>query len=158
MLCSDRAAGQTGRVENDDIVSALVRFQAGFSGSLGSSRIAWGRKSRFAWELHGSAGMLAFEQERMNELQLYQAEGPQAEQGFKTIISGPAHPPYDAFIPAPGHSLGFNDLKTIEVAHLMRGLAGAEKLYPDFDDALETERVMHAVMRSAETANWLTLD
>lgn len=152
------AAGETGRVENDDTVSALVRFRAGFSGSLGSSRIAWGRKSRFAWELHGSAGSIAFDQERMNELQLYQAEGPKAEQGFKTILSGPAHPPYGLFVPAPGHSLGFNDMKTVEVAHLMAGLAGEEDLFPDFDDALETERVMHALLRSAESARWVTLD
>lgn len=154
----EEAGGEMGRVENDDIVSALVRFRAGFSGSLESSRIAWGRKSRFAWELHGSAGMIAFDQERMNELQLYQAKGPKAEQGFKTILSGPDHPPYGLFIPAPGHSLGFNDLKTIEVAHLMAGLAGEETLYPDFDAALETERVMHALVRSAEEARWVALD
>lgn len=150
--------GSTGRVENDDTVSALVRFHAGFSGSLASSRIAWGRKSRFAWELHGSAGMIAFDQERMNELQLYQAEGPKAEQGFKTILSGPAHPPYGNFIPAPGHSLGFNDIKTIEVAHLLRGLAGAERLHPNFTDALDTERVMHAILRSNEEKQWVSLD
>lgn len=150
--------GETGIVENDDTVSALVRFRAGYSGSLASSRIAWGRKSRFAWELHGSAGMIAFDQERMNELQLYQAKGPKAEQGFKTILSGPDHPPYGLFVPAPGHSLGFNDMKTIEVAHLMAGLAGEETLFPDFDAALETERVMHALARSAEGGRWVSLD
>ena len=151
-------SGETGEVENDDTVSAMVRFRAGFSGSLGSSRIAWGRKSRFAWELHGSAGMIAFDQERMNELQLYQAEGPKAQQGFKTILSGPAHPPYGQFIPAPGHSLGFNEMKMVEVAHLLRGLAGEETLYPDFEDALVTERVMHALLRSAEEGCWVGLE
>ncbi|WP_299391769.1 Gfo/Idh/MocA family protein [Pelagibius sp.] len=154
----DGAAGASGRVENDDTVSALLRFRAGFSGSLASSRIAWGRKSRFAWELHGSAGMIAFDQERMNELQLYQAQDPKAEQGFKTILSGPAHPPFGLFVPAPGHSLGFNDMKTVEVAHLLHGLAGEETLYPSFEDALATERVMHAVLRSAEEARWVALD
>ncbi|WP_299625886.1 Gfo/Idh/MocA family protein [Pelagibius sp.] len=151
-------SGETGEVENDDTVSAMVRFRAGFSGSLASSRIAWGRKSRFAWELHGSAGMIAFDQERMNELQLYQAEGPKAQQGFKTILSGPAHPPYGQFIPAPGHSLGFNEMKMVEVAHLLRGLAGEETLYPDFEDALVTERVMHALLRAAEEGCWVSLE
>ncbi|NIA67425.1 Gfo/Idh/MocA family oxidoreductase [Pelagibius litoralis] len=155
---NDGSHAATGRVENDDTVSALVRFRAGFSGSLDSSRIAWGRKSRFAWELHGSAGMIAFDQERMNELQLYQAKGPKAEQGFKTILSGPAHPPYGNFVPAPGHSLGYNDIKTVEVAHLMRGLAGEETLYPNFTDALDTERVMHAMLRSAKEGQWVSLD
>ena len=33
--------------------------------------------------------------------------------------AGPAHSPYCAFCPAPGHHLGFNDLKVIEVAELL---------------------------------------
>ena len=33
--------------------------------------------------------------------------------------AGPAHSPYGAFCPAPGHHLGFNDLKVIEVAELL---------------------------------------
>ena len=65
--------------------------------------------------------MLAFEQERMNELQLFVNEGPAATQGFRTILTGPAHPPYGAFVPAPGHQLGFNDLKVIEAADAAAG-------------------------------------
>ena len=33
--------------------------------------------------------------------------------------AGPAHSPYGTFCPAPGHHLGFNDLKVIEVAELL---------------------------------------
>ena len=139
----------TGPVENDDAASALVRFAGGAHGSLATSRVAWGRKGKLAWEVHGSQGMLAFDQERMNELQLFDARDPQATQGFKTILTGPAHPPYGLFVPAPGHSLGFNDQKTIEVWHLLRGLAGHEPLYPSFADALAIERVIHAIDRSA---------
>jgi predicted dehydrogenase len=152
-----RPEGGQGEVENDDTVSALLRFAGGFSGALQSSRIAWGRKSHFAWEVHGSAGSLLFDQERMNELQLYQATGPKAEQGFKTILSGPAHPPYGEFTPAPGHSLGFNELKIAEVGHLLRGLAGEEALHPTFEEALETERVMDALQRSAAASAWIEL-
>jgi hypothetical protein len=35
--------------------------------------------------------------------------------GRRTITAGPEHPPYGAFCPAPGHQLGFNELKIIEV-------------------------------------------
>ena len=47
--------------------------------------------------------------------------------GFKTLLAGPDTPPYGNFCPAPGHQLGFNDLKTIEVAHLIDAIAGKEK-------------------------------
>ncbi|KKL03847.1 hypothetical protein LCGC14_2622010, partial [marine sediment metagenome] len=33
--------------------------------------------------------MIRFDQERMNELYLYQDTGDLAEQGFKTILTGP---------------------------------------------------------------------
>lgn len=42
---------------------------------------------------NGTKGMICFEQERMNELQIYQNTGPKGEQGFKTILTGPDHPP-----------------------------------------------------------------
>ncbi|MFH1804156.1 MAG: Gfo/Idh/MocA family oxidoreductase [Pseudomonadota bacterium] len=137
------------KVENEDIATALVKFAGGFQGSLSTSRSAWGRKSRLAWEVHGTQGMLCFDQERMNELRLYQNSGDPAQQGFKTILAGPQHPPYGNFCPAPGHQLGFNDLKVIEAASFLRAIASDTKPYPDFADALEFEKVIHAVADAA---------
>ena len=84
-----------------------ARSCASRAGCRGCSRPrarAWGRKSRLGWELHGDRGMLIFEQERMNELQLFVNEGPAATQGFRTILTGPAHPPYGAFFRRRGTS------------------------------------------------------
>jgi predicted dehydrogenase len=136
-------------VENEDVASALVRFEGGVPGVISTSRSAWGRKNRLGWEVHGERGMIAFEQERMNELMLFVNEGPAATQGFRTILTGPAHPPYAAFVPAPGHQLGFNDLKVIEAADLLRAIAAGGRPYPDFRAALAFERVIHAVAQSA---------
>ncbi len=147
--------GRSGRVENDDQINALIRFSNGVQGTIASSRIAWGRKSYLQWEIHGSKGMIRFNQERMNELYLYEAGGDPAVQGFKTILTGPAHPPFGLFTPAPGHGIGFNDLKVIEVAHLLRGLEGGETLYPDINDALHIERVIHGIIASSEQGKWL---
>jgi predicted dehydrogenase len=139
----------TGTVENEDAAQVLLRFTSGAQGSLVISRSAWGRKSRLGFEVHGDSGMIIFDQERMNELQLYVNEGPRATQGFRTILTGPAHPPYGEFCPAPGHQLGFNDLKIIEASRLLRGIAGLEPATPGFADALKIERVIHAIADSA---------
>lgn len=146
------------RVENEDAASVLLRFANGAQGTMAISRSAWGRKSRLGFEVHGTSGMIAFEQERMNELQLYQNTGPMAEQGFKTILTGPAHPPFGAFVPAPGHQLGFNDLKVIECAAFLRAIAGGQKALPDFTDALVIERIIHAMADSAREGRRVTLD
>lgn len=140
-----------GTVENEDSANVILRFRSGAQGSMVISRSAWGRKSRLGFELHGTRGMIVYDQERMNELQLYVAEGDRATQGFRTILTGPAHPPYGEFCPAPGHQLGFNELKVIECAALLRGIAGLEPAAPSFADALKIERVIHAIADSARS-------
>jgi predicted dehydrogenase len=97
----DRPLPEGGRaaVENEDTATAILRFASGAQGSLSTSRSAWGRKNRLDFEVHGTAGQIVHQQERMNELQLYEATGPVSEQGFRTILSGPAHPPFDRFVP-----------------------------------------------------------
>ncbi|WP_336232238.1 Gfo/Idh/MocA family protein [Thalassospira sp. CH_XMU1458] len=149
----------TGRakVENEDTASALVRFANGAQGSLSTSRSAWGRKNRLAWEVHGTKGMICFDQERMNELQLYRNLGDKAQQGFTTILTGPAHPPYGEFCPAPGHQLGFNDLKVIEAAALLCAIRDDSPAYPDFEHAYEFEKVIHAIAKSATDGTRVSL-
>ncbi|WP_305971426.1 MULTISPECIES: Gfo/Idh/MocA family protein [unclassified Mameliella] len=136
-------------VENEDTATALLRFANGAHGSISSSRSAWGRKNKLDWEIHGTKGMICFAQERMNELQVYLNEGPKAEQGFRTILTGPDHPPFGAFVPAPGHQLGFGDLKTIEAGDLLAAIRDGGQAYPSMQDALTFERVIHAIADSA---------
>lgn len=143
--------GGRAAVENEDTATAVLRFASGAQGSLSTSRSAWGRKNRLDWEVHGTQGMIAFAQERMNELQLYVNEGPGAEAGFRTILTGPAHAPYGDFCPAPGHQLGFNDLKVIEAAELLTGLAGGAPAWPDFRQGVTIERIIHTIALAAET-------
>lgn len=139
-------------VENDDVVSILVEFEGGARGELSSSRIAWGRKNRLAIEIHGEAGTILFDQERLNELQIYESSQEGEAQGFRTILIGPSHPPYGAFIQSTGHQLGFNDLKVIEVRNLLEGVTGMTRCYPAFEDALGVERVIDDVLKSPPMA------
>lgn len=145
------------KVENEDTASALVRFANGVHGSLSTSRSAWGRKNRLAWEVHGTKGMICFDQERMNELQIYRNTGNAAQQGFTTILTGPAHPPYGEFCPAPGHQLGFNDLKIIEASALLRAIRDNTAPYPNFDDAYAFEKAIHAIALSARNGQRVAL-
>lgn len=146
-----------GTVENEDIASALVRFASGAQGSLATSRSAWGRKNRLDWEVHGTRGMITFSQERLNELRLYVNEGAAGVQGFRTVLTGPEHPPHGAFCPAPGHQLGFGNLKTIEVAAFLRAIAGDREAHPAFSDALAFEEVIHAIDAAAGSGRRVTL-
>ena len=157
---ADRPLQEGGRreVETFDIASVLLRVSGGISGVLMVNRSAWGRKGRIALQIFGSKGAILFDQERMNEFQLYLAEGSPAEQGFRTILTAPRHKPYDRFIPAPGHGLGFNDLKIIECRELLSAIAGAPAHIVDFEAGYEIERAVHAMARSFAERKWVTLD
>lgn len=140
--------GRRRAVENEDIASAILDFASGVQGVFSTSRSAWGRKNHMAVEVHGTRGMICFDQERMNELRLYRNAGDKAEQGFCTILTGPAHEPFGSFTPAPGHQIGFNDLKTIEAATFLRAIADGRPAWPSFADALHFEKAIHAIATS----------
>jgi predicted dehydrogenase len=149
----DTAEGRA--VETYDIASVLLRFESGASGVLMANRSAWGRKGRIAVQVYGSKGAILFDQERFNEYQLYLAEGRPTEQGFRTVLMAPSHAPYDRFIPAPGHGLGFNDLKVIEARELIAAIDGRAARVVDFEAGFAIERTVHAMARSHETRGWV---
>jgi predicted dehydrogenase len=73
-----------------------------------------------------------------------------ATSGFTRIESGPTHPPYGSFCPAPGHHLGFNDLKVIEVAELVHAISGSANTGPDFREAYEVQKVVTRIAESCK--------
>ena len=145
------------QVEVDDIARLNLRFARGCSGTIEANWVATGRKMQLGFELTGSKGSLAFTQERLNELLFYSAAGPARQAGFTRIESGPAHPPYGQFCVAPGHQLGFNDLKTIEMAEFLSAIAGGERHGPDFREAWEIQKVIDAAIESSNAKSWRTI-
>ena len=90
-----------------------------------------------------------------NELRLFK-DGPDARtSGFRTITAGPAHDPYGAFCPAPGHQLGFNDLKTIEMRDFLTAIAGGGRATPDFREAARIQAVVDAILTAAKERAWV---
>jgi predicted dehydrogenase len=149
--------GLRNQVDNEDLAHAIVKFRNGAVGVLASSRIAHGRKNGIRIEIHGSKGSLFWDQERLNELQVHTNEGSREDQGFKTILAGPEHPPFAAFGIAGGHTLGFNDTKVIEVAHLLKAIEGKERAFPSFADGIKMERVFNGIDLSAKSGKWIEI-
>jgi predicted dehydrogenase len=143
-------------VQVDDIARFLVRFARGCGGTIEANWMATGRKMQLAFELYGTRGALSFTQERLNEL-LYFRAGEGGQEGFKRLEAGPAHFPYGLFCVAPGHQLGFNDLKTIEVAHFLEAIAGGERRGPDFREAWEIQKVVDRAIESGKERAWMKI-
>ena len=150
----DKGDGTKADVLNDDITHGLLRFANGATGNITSSRVNWGWKNRFDWEVSGDKGTLWLNQERLNELHFYEVGDTEAEQGYKRILTGLGHPNYKNFSPAPGHGLGFNEQKMVELKLLLESIVESKPSYPNFDDSLAVEFIMDALTRSAKSGTW----
>jgi predicted dehydrogenase len=156
---ADRPAKGGGRreVENCDIANVLMHMKSGISAVLMANRSAWGRKGRIAIQIYGSNGSILYDQERMNEFQLYDRSGKPTEHGFRTILTAPHHPLYGRFVPAPGHGLGFNDLKIIECRELIAAIEGKPAHVIDFEQGFAIEKAVHAMARSHAERGWVAI-
>lgn len=141
-------------VQVDDITRAFGRFENGATGTFEANWMATGRKMQHDFEVYGSKGGLFMTLERLNELNLYLTDNPAGRQGFRRIYAGPDHEPYGAFCVAPGHQLGFNELKAIEIRDFMTAIAGGPTVGPDFREGWEVQKVVEAVYRSSKDGSW----
>ncbi len=144
-------------VTNDDQGQFMCRFANGVMGHLFFSRVATGRKMGYAYEITGTKGAIRFDQEDQNSLWLYKAEGPEAERGFRRILTGPAHPDYLPFCQGPGHGTGYQDQIIIEARDFLEAIADGTPRWPTFRDGLDVSRVIAAARRSYDTGRWTTV-
>jgi predicted dehydrogenase len=147
--------GSIRKVEVDDVGRAFLRFQSGATGSVEASWIATGQKMSHDFEVYGSRGGLTFSGERLNELRFYPVSAIPGRDGFRTILAGPNHPPYGEFCVAPGHQLGFNDLKAIEVAGYVGAIAGLHDEPFNFRAGWRIQSLVETVHRSSQQERWL---
>jgi predicted dehydrogenase len=149
------AQGERRKVEVDDEARALVRFTNGATGTFEASWIATGRKMYLAFELTGSKGSICLNMERMNELKLFIRGGTPGREGYVEIPAGPTHPDYAPFCPAPGHQLGFNEIKAIEIKAVAEALAGGPAFQPDFREAAMVQATVDAMLLSGRERRWV---
>ncbi len=144
--------GGRGAVDVDDAALALVRFENGAIGSVEGSRFAPGRKNYNRFEINGSKGSLAFDLERMNELELYLEEGP--ESGFRTVLATDASHPYAGAWWPPGHIVGYEHTFVHTVLDLIRAVEAQKLPTPNFEDGVRNQRVLAAIARANASRAW----
>lgn len=139
-------------VDVDDAALSLVRFDNGAIGSIEGTRFATGRKNYNRFEINGSKGSLAFDMERMNELELYIEEGPHS--GFRTVLAtDPQHPYFGHWWPA-GHIIGYEHTFIHTVYDLLKAVASQTIPTPNFQDGVRTQQILDAIERASETRRW----
>jgi predicted dehydrogenase len=145
-----------GEVTVDDAFESIVEFEDGAVGTIEASRFALGRINSLTFEINGSKGSLAFDLERLNELQVYlhgSTPGERAQGYRRVLVSEADHPFWSSWWP-PGHVLGWEHTFVHELHHLLSAIREGRDVEPhgaSLRDGYRAAEVADAVLRSAQT-------
>jgi predicted dehydrogenase len=144
--------GERVPVATEDTASALFRTTDGVPGSLVVSQVAAGRKNRLWFELDGSKGSAAFDQEQPESFWVGTGEG--SLRVVRDAGSGSPEQRRLSYLPA-GHAQGYADCFAAYVADTYAAIRGEEPDgLPTFADGVRSARIVDAVVRSSRTSTW----
>jgi predicted dehydrogenase len=147
--------GPRGPVGNEDVASALLRFDSGARGSLSSSRIAVGEQCTYGIDVRGTRGALAWDFRRMGELRLCLGDD-YLDAAWETRLVQAGDGDLAAFQPGSGMAMGFDDLKVVECRRLVESIHTGTPHGPTIDDAVVAAELVEAMVRSYEERRWVT--
>jgi predicted dehydrogenase len=135
----------------DDAIEAAVEFENGAVGTIESTRLALGRPNAFQWEINGSKGSLAFDMERLNELQVFRTATARA--GSRPCSSRRRPPVLGVLVAARAHHRLGRDVRP-RAPPPARAIAEDGEVAPygaTFEDGYRAAEVCDAIVRSSES-------
>ncbi len=152
----ERPDGEGGRakVDVDDAVTALLEFENGALGTIEATRFANGHRNGNMWEINAEKGSIRFNLERLNELEVYWADGRKETLGFTNVlISEGYHPYWSNWWPA-GHMIGWEHTFVHEFHHFFDAIVNNKDVAPygaTFVDGYRNNVICDAIAESAQT-------
>lgn len=167
VLDVDDPSLQFGEVENEDYVIALTRLTSGVLAVCEANRAAVGEQNNYAFEVHGTRGLVRWDFRRPGELQVSSGHR-YAGQPTATVFSEPGDGQYAAFQPGAGIAMSYDDTKVVEARNFLLAIDAADSADPaqrygeqipiaTLDDAVASATALDAMVTSTETGEWVTL-
>lgn len=146
---SGTASAERGAVTVDDVALFTGRLDSGALASFEATRFRTGRKNALRIEISGSKGAIAFDLERLNELEFYDATLPETGLGFQRILVTEHDHPYLAPWWPTGHMLGYEHGFSHQAYDFVTAIGEGSQPRPSFAEGLHVQRVLDAVERSS---------
>jgi predicted dehydrogenase len=147
----------TGKVEKvgiDDACAFLARFDNGSLATFESTRYARGHKALYTLEVNGEKASLAWDLHDLHRLQYFDHRDESQLRGWRSIHVTDSDHPYMKHWWVPGLQIGYEHTFVHQVADFIEGLSSGQPAHPTFRDALETQAVCDAVLKSAKTGRF----
>lgn len=149
-----QVSGKKQTVTIDDACAFLARFKNGALATFESTRYARGRKNYNTFEVNGADGSIAFNLEDPHRLQFFDNRHEKHIHGWQSILVTDFEHPYMDRYWVPGTTIGYEHTFINALADFLKGLETGSAARPIFRDALETQAVCDAVLKSAKTGVW----
>jgi predicted dehydrogenase len=153
----ERKHNLTGKVEPvgiDDASLFLARFANGSLATFEATRYARGHKALYTLEINGEHASIAWDLHDLHRLQYFDHRDEGRLRGWRSLHITDGDHPYMSHWWVPGLQIGYEHTFVHQVADFIEGLSKDAPAAPTFRDALSTDRVTDAVLRSAKSGQW----
>lgn len=148
----------TGKVEKvgiDDACAFLARFSNGSLGTFESTRYARGHKALYTFEINGEHASIFWDLHDLHRLQYFDHRDQGIVRGWRSIHVTDGDHPYMKNWWVPGLAIGYEHSFVHQVADFLKALAEGKQASPTFKEALATQYVCDAVLKSAAEGKWV---
>jgi len=153
----EREHALTGKVEPvtiDDACAFMGHFDNGSLALFESTRYARGHKALYTLEINGENGSIQWDLHDLHRLNYFDHGDDPLVRGWRSIhVTDPDMPYMDKWW-VPGLQIGYEHTFVHHVADFLDGLVKGEPTSPTFREALETQYICDAVLKSADTKQW----
>jgi predicted dehydrogenase len=157
----ERHHNLTGKVEKvgiDDASAFLARFSNGSLATFEATRYARGHKALYTFEINGEHASIFWDLHDLHRLHYFDHRDEGRLRGWRSIHISDGDHPYMKHWWVPGLQIGYEHTFIHQVADFLASLdADAPPAAPTFRDGLATDRVTDAVLQSAQSRRWETV-
>jgi myo-inositol 2-dehydrogenase/D-chiro-inositol 1-dehydrogenase len=146
--------GKQEPVTIDDASAFLARFSNGSLATFEATRYARGHKALYTFEINGEKASIKWDLHDLHRLEYFDHRDEGRLRGWKSIHITDGDHPYMKSWWVPGLQIGYEHTFIHQAADFLIGLGDGKPASPTFREALQTDYVTDAVLKSAANRTW----
>ena len=146
--------GKEEPVTIDDASLFLARFNNGSLATFEATRYARGHKALYTFEINGERASIKWDLHDLHRLEYFDHRDEGKLRGWKSIHVTDSDQPYMKHWWVPGLQIGYEHTFVHQAADFITALGEGTSAAPTFRDALRTDYVTDAVLKSAKSRQW----
>ena len=146
--------GKEEPVRIDDASAFLARFRNGSMATFEATRYARGHKALYTFEINGEKASIKWDLHDLHRLEYFDHRDEGRLRGWKSIHITDGDHPYMKQWWVPGLQIGYEHTFIHQAADFLTGLGDGKPASPTFREALQTDYVTDAVLKSAANRSW----